>query len=72
MNSEFASQSNIPGQPLEPGRPDIMPNPAAEEGQQPWKEGEQPLEDDGGVLEEEDMGDVEVNNSVSGENPAPR
>ncbi len=72
MNSQTENPSNpgsTPTPPLEPGRPDVMPNPPGVDGGQPSKEGEQPLNPDNGVSEEEDMGDVEVNNSVSQENP---
>lgn len=57
--------------PLEPGRPDVMPNPPSED-PKAAKEGEQPLEDDDEALSEEDMGDVDVNNSVSEESPPQR
>ncbi|WP_296258372.1 MULTISPECIES: hypothetical protein [unclassified Pseudomonas] len=66
MNSEFPSENIIPGLPLEPGRPNIMP---AEEGLKPSKDGEGPFAGDDAALEEEDMLDVEVNDSVSEENP---
>lgn len=72
MNSEANSQGSIPAQPLEPGRPDVMPNPPADGGQTPSKEGERPLIPDDGVSEEEDMSDVDINNSVSQENPLQR
>ena len=57
--------------PLEPGRPDVMPNPPGKE-PAPAKEGEHPTKDDAQALSEEDMGDVEVNNSVSEESPPQR
>lgn len=73
MNSEFNIQdASIPGapiEPLEPGGPDVMPGPAPVPVDEPSREGEQPLDPDGGVLEE-DMGDVDVANSVSQESPA--
>lgn len=74
MNSESQSQGGAgtdkgPGEPLEPGRPDIMPNPAVDP---PSGEGEQLEQEDDEALAEEDMGDVDVNNSVSQENPPQR
>lgn len=56
---------------MEPGRPDVMPNPPGKE-PAPAKGGEHPTEDDAQALSEEDMGDVEVNNSVSEESPPQR
>jgi hypothetical protein len=53
--------------PLEPGRPDVMPNPPRENSK-PLVEGDRPLDDEG-AAEEEDMGDVDINNSVSQESP---
>jgi hypothetical protein len=57
--------------PLEPGRPDVMPNPPSED-PGASKEGEKPLDDGDEALSEEDMGDVDVNNSVSQESPPQR
>lgn len=54
--------------PLEPGRPDVMPNPPLDN-PGPSKEGEKPMDDGDEALTEEDMGDVDVNNSVSQESP---
>lgn len=56
--------------PLEPGRPDVMPNPPVENADQS-DESKTPVDDDG-ASEEEDMEDVEVNNSVSQESPPER
>lgn len=72
MNIQSASSPNPESQvtqPLEPGRPDVMPNPIAPGVLQPSTEGQQPLIPDDGVSEEEDMVDVEINNLVSEENP---
>jgi hypothetical protein len=74
MNSESQMQGGSadagnPIEPLEPGRPDIMPNPPLGDGGVPPNEGEIPLDPDDEAPVEEDMGDVEVNNSVSKENP---
>lgn len=73
MNIQSAGSPNSEGrgaaQPLEPGRPDVMPNPIGPDVLQPSTEGQQPLIPDEGVSEEEDMADVEVNNLVSEENP---
>jgi hypothetical protein len=58
--------------PLEPGRPDVMPNPPPGGKPEPTKEGEKTSDADDEALVEEDMGDVDVNNSVSEENPPQR
>lgn len=57
--------------PLEPGRPDVMPNPPGKD-TGASREGEQSIDDGDEALSEEDMGDVDVNNSVSEESPPQR
>jgi hypothetical protein len=66
-NAQGGSGNN-PGstEPLEPGRPDVMPG---RQPGQPGKEGEIPLDPADEAPIEEDMGDVDVNNSVSPEHP---
>lgn|GEM_PF-1023397 len=68
MRMQGGSGADAPIEPLEPGRPDIMPNPPPDIPDGASTEGERPLDPDGGMLEE-DMDDVDVNNSVSEENP---
>ena len=72
------SSSTIPGddrddgdviQPLEPGRPDIMPNPPLGGDESDLKEGELSPPPDDDVKLDEDMSDVETNDSVSEEHP---
>jgi len=56
-------------EPLEPGRPDVIPNPPPGRDDLQPGEGEIPLEsDDEGALEE-DTSDVDANNEVSTEHP---
>ncbi|MDD1963870.1 hypothetical protein NPS29_00915 [Pseudomonas putida] len=72
------NSSTIPGenrddgdviQPLEPGRPDVMPNPPPGGDEGDLKEdGVSPPSDDDVKLDE-DMSDVEANDSVSEEHP---
>lgn len=59
-------------QPLEPGRPDIMPNPPPghDEGNPEHDDNSIPSDDDVGL--DEDMSDVEANDSVSQEHPPQR
>jgi len=59
-----------PIESLEPGRPDVMPNPPPGSEELGKNEGEQPIDDDEEMSTEEDMSDVEANNSVGGEIPA--
>ncbi|MEE5055676.1 hypothetical protein V2J84_18560 [Pseudomonas alliivorans] len=64
--------ANDPVQPLEPGRPDVMPNP------QPDNDEGDPNDDqpapilDGDILVDEDMSDVEPNDAVSKGHPPQR
>jgi hypothetical protein len=53
--------------PLEPGRAAVMPNPPGENSK-PLVEQDRSVDDEG-AAEEEDMGDVDINNSVSRESP---
>lgn len=69
-NQEQAGDKPI--EPLEPGRPDVMPNPPPGTDDVPDKEGEQPLDDAQELTTEEDMSDVEANNSVGGDHPGQR
>jgi len=62
-------QNAQPIEPLEPGRPDVMPNPPPGGDDLTRKEGERPLDEDVPDATEEDMSDVEANNSVSPEHP---
>lgn len=56
-------------EPLEPGRPDVMPNPTpGSDGLKP-NEGEIPSDADDDVALEEDTSDVDANNEVSTEHP---
>ena len=71
MRMQGGSGADAPIEPLEQGRPDIMPNPPVDVPDGASTEGERPLDPDGGMLEE-DMDDVGVNNSVSEENPPSR
>jgi hypothetical protein len=59
-------------EPLEPGRPDVMPNPAPGDDDPASEEGEIPLDPDDEAPLEEDMSDVEANNSFSTEHPPQR
>lgn len=59
-------------EPLEPGRPDIMPNPNQEEGEDNIKDKEPAPILDGDILVDEDMSDVQANDSVSQEHPPQR
>lgn len=79
----MSNSAGIPGgtenavdsiEPLEPGRPDVMPNPPPgdDEVLGKDKEGEIPLEPDEGVEMEDDMSDVVANNAVSAEQPLSR
>lgn len=65
-------EANDPIEPLEPGRPDVMPNPppGSEEGDSGNNEPAPIL--DGDILVDEDMSDVEANDSVSQEHPPQR
>jgi hypothetical protein len=58
--------------PLEPGRPDTMPNPDQKEGEEDLKDKEPAPILDGDILVDEDMSDVEANDSVSQEHPPRR
>lgn len=53
-------------EPLESGRPDVIPDPAPEDAHVPLEP------DDEAALEDEDMSDVDANNSVSSEHPPQR
>jgi hypothetical protein len=57
-------------EPLEPGRPDVMPNPPPGSEELGEHEGERPIDDDEEMSTEEDMSDVDANNAVGGEIPA--
>ncbi len=69
------NKSDLPGsgngdrplEPLEPGRPDVMPNPPEEGDARSKKDKQSSGQDE--ALTEEDMGDVDVNNLVSTEHP---
>jgi hypothetical protein len=75
MEAQMKNKSDLPGsgngdrplEPLEPGRPDVMPNPP-DEGDVRSEKDKSHSDTDEAFLEE-DMGDVDVNNSVSNENP---
>lgn len=75
----MSNSAGIPGgtenavdsiEPLEPGRPDVIPNPSPGDGDVTAEEGEIPLSSDDGAPLEEDMSDVEANDSISSEHPA--
>jgi len=55
----------------DPARPGALPG-TEDRNVQPSEESEKPADADDGALDEEDMGDVDVNNSVSDENPPQR
>jgi hypothetical protein len=56
-------------QPLEPGRPDVMPNPPPGGDEGDLKDGETDPPTDDDVKLDEDMSDVDANDSVSEEHP---
>ncbi len=56
-------------EPLEPGRPDVIPNPTPRSDDLESNEGEIPLESDDEAALEEDTSDVDANNEVSTEHP---
>ncbi|WP_341958007.1 hypothetical protein [Pseudomonas sp. RC10] len=56
-------------EPLEPGRPDVIPNPPPGSDDVGEGEGEIPLKPDDEAPLEEDMSDVEANDAVSAEHP---
>jgi hypothetical protein len=56
-------------EPLEPGRPDVIPNPPPGSDDLGPIEGEIPLESDDEAALEEDTSDVDANNEVSTEHP---
>ena len=64
--SNQEQEGGKPIEPLEPGRPDVMPHPSPED------TGQQPVDDDEELSSEEDMSDVDVNNSVAEETPPQR
>ena len=71
MNNE-EQEGGKPIEPLEPGRPDVMPNPPPQSGGRPETEGGPPLDNDEELTTEEDMTVVEVNDSVVDDHPAQR
>lgn len=58
--------------PLEPGRPDVMPNPPPSSDEDASEDNEPAPILDGDILVDEDMSDVEANDSVSQEHPPQR
>jgi hypothetical protein len=56
-------------EPLEPGRPDVIPNPPPARDDPEPNEGEIPLDPDDDAALEEDTSDVDANNQVSTEHP---
>jgi hypothetical protein len=67
-NSAELQNATNPMEPLEPGRPDVMPNPPGTE-QTPAREGEVPLPRDDDAPVDEERQDVDANNSISEEHP---
>lgn len=56
-------------EPLEPGRPDVIPLPPASEGQDVGGDDDIPLDPDDEAPLEEDVAKVERNNSIAREHP---
>lgn len=56
-------------EPLEPGRPDVIPNPPSGSDDLKPNEGEIPQKSDDEAALEEDTSDVDANNEVSTEHP---
>jgi hypothetical protein len=56
-------------EPLEPGRPDVIPGQSPDRYDAGQGEGEIPLNPDDDAPLEEDMSDVDANNAVSSEHP---
>lgn len=70
-NPEFKSAAG-PIEPLEPGRPDVIPTPPPGGDKIPSREGEVPLKRDDDEPVEDEMEDVDLNNSVNEEHPPTR